>query len=72
MRSAQQVENGYININIGFSAKTGENFTEYANYRVNLSMRLLDGSNTDVGGSYADDYLIYTNAKVNHDFLTGN
>lgn len=65
-------ENGYININIGFSAKTGENFTEYANYRVNLSMRLLDGSNTDVGGSYADDYLIYTNAKVNHDFLTGN
>ena len=61
-------ENGYIYIHIGFNAKTGDNFTEYANYKVNLSVKLLDG-NEDITGSYADDYLIYTNAKVNHDFL---
>ena len=64
-------ENGYINIGIGFNAKTGDNFTEYANYKVNLSLKLLDGEN-DITGSYADDYLIYTNAKVNHDFMKDN
>lgn len=64
-------ENGYIDIGIGFNAKTGTGFTEYANYKVNLSVKLLDGD-SDVTGSYADDYLIYTNAKVNHDFLRGN
>lgn len=61
-------ENGYIYIGVGFNAKTGDGFTEYANYKVNLSVKLLDGD-SDVTGSYADDYLIYTNAKVNHDFL---
>ena len=65
-------ENGYIYINVGFNAKTGENFTEYANYKVNLSVRLLDGSDKEITGSYASDYLIYTNAKVNHDFLKDN
>ena len=65
-------ENGYIYINVGFNAKTGENFTEYANYKVNLSVRLLDGNDKEITGSYAGDYLIYTNAKVNHDFLKDN
>ncbi|MBQ1903638.1 MAG: hypothetical protein II168_04650, partial [Ruminococcus sp.] len=65
-------ENGYIYIYIGFNAKTGENFSEYANYKVNLKARLLDGSNIDIAGSYDDDYIIYTNAKVNHDFLKYN
>ena len=61
-------ENGYIYINIGFNAKTGTGFTEYANYKVNLSVKLKDDTE-DITGSYADDYLIYTNAKVNHNFL---
>ena len=65
-------ENGYIFINIGFNALTGDDFTEYANYRVNLRVRLLEGNSGDVIGSYAEDYLIYTNAKVNHDFLKLN
>ena len=29
----------------------------------------LAGAEGDITGSYADDYLVYTNAKVNHDFL---
>jgi hypothetical protein len=61
-------ENGYIYINVGFSAKTGDGFTEYANYKVNITAKL-SGSTGDITGSYAGDYLIYTNAKVNHDFL---
>lgn len=64
-------ENGYIYIDIGFCAKTGTGFTDYANYKVNLSVKLRD-STEDITGSYADDYLIYTNAKVNHDFLKHN
>lgn len=62
-------ENGYIYINIGFNAKTGAGFTEYANYKVNLSVKLSNNGSGEIAGSYADDYLIYTNAKVNHDFL---
>ncbi|MBR5683089.1 MAG: hypothetical protein IKW96_07395 [Ruminococcus sp.] len=62
-------ENGYIYINIGFNAKTGAGFTEYANYKVNLSVKLSNMSSGEIAGSYADDYLIYTNAKVDHDFL---
>ncbi len=61
-------ENGYIYIDIGFNAKTGDGFKEYANYKVNLSVKLA-GAEGDITGSYADDYLVYTNAKVNHDFL---
>ncbi|MBR3668288.1 MAG: hypothetical protein IKN66_14245 [Ruminococcus sp.] len=59
---------GYIEIDIDFNAKTGADFTEYANYKVNLSVMLMDGAE-DIAGSYAPDYLIYTNAKVNHEFL---
>lgn len=62
-------ENGYIYINIAFNAKTGAGFTEYANYKVNISAKLSSNSSGDITGSYADDYLIYTNAKVNHNFL---
>lgn len=65
-------ENGYIYIHVSFNAKTGAGFTEYANYKVNISAKLSNTSSGDISGSYADDYLIYTNAKVNHDFLRGN
>ncbi|MBR2523560.1 MAG: hypothetical protein IKE53_03880 [Clostridiales bacterium] len=65
-------ENGYINIYIGFNAKTGDDFTEYANYKVILAVSLLDASNDTINGSYASDSLIYTNAKVNHEFLKLN
>ncbi len=59
---------GYIYIHVGFNAKTGDGFTEYANYKVNITAKLR-GDTGDITGSYADDYLIYTNAKINHDFL---
>ena len=58
-------------IEIGFNAKTGDGFKKYANYKVNAIVRLL-GNDGDITGSYADSSLIYTNAKVNHDFLKYN
>ena len=61
-------EDGYIYADIEFNVKTKEEFKEYANYRVNITAKLLDGS-SDIQGSYAESNLIYTNAKVNHDFL---
>ena len=64
-------EDGYIYADIEFNVKTKEEFKEYANYRVNITAKLLDGS-SDIQGSYAESNLIYTNAKVNHDFLNLN
>lgn len=65
-------ENNYIYIYVGFNAKTKDNFTEYANYKVNLTAKLRNSSDGDITGSYAESYLIYTNAKINHDFLNLN
>ena len=82
-------ENDIFTTEICFSAKTKTNFTEYANYKVELVVTLLkdvvvkdeegepvvdENGNPvkrkeEIELSQADDYLVYTNAKVNHEFL---
>jgi hypothetical protein len=58
-------QNSVYDIVITFNAKTGGNFKEYANYKVNLRAELVE-----VANSAADDVLVYTNAKINPDILT--
>lgn len=64
-------ENGIYDIEISFNAKSGDGFTEYANYRVDLTTELYDGNTDDdnIDNTVAQDYLIYTNAKINPEFL---
>lgn len=52
------------NFNIGFAAKTGADFHEYANYKVTLRAELLKDDGTSVENSSAGNYIVYTNAKV--------
>ncbi len=56
-------------IPISFNAKTGTTITQYANYKVNLTVQLLDGSGDPIESCTANDWLVYTNAKINHEFL---
>lgn len=52
---------------ISFRAVTGGSFTEYANYKIPLRAELIDsagGSMAVIEGSPAEDYVVYTNAKV--------
>jgi len=52
---------------ISFRAVTGGSFTEYANYKIPLRAELIEsagGSKTVIEGSPAEDYVVYTNAKV--------
>ena len=64
-------ENGIYDIEISFNAKSGSGFHDYANYRVDLIAELYDGDadNDNITNTVAQDYLIYTNAKVNPEFL---
>ena len=58
---------------ISFDAKSGTGFTDYANYRVDLKAELyksVNNSDTNIENSVAQDYLIYTNAKINPDYLS--
>jgi hypothetical protein len=48
--------------------KTGEEMTDYANYKVDLQAELRTGT-ANIDGSEASDHLVYTNAKINHEFL---
>ena len=57
-------------IEITFNAKTGNGFTEYANYKVDLKAELFKDENNNVENSVAEDHLIYTNAKINPDILS--
>ena len=52
------------NFTIGFAAKTGADFHEYANYKVTLRAELLKDDGTSVENSSAGNYIVYTNAKV--------
>ena len=58
--------------NIGFAAKTGAGFTEYANYRVTVRAELINASGNTIQNSGASDYIIYTNAKIYPEVLTGS
>ena len=57
-----------IQIPIDYSILTGSEFEKqgltYANYKVTLTVSLLDKDNKELEGSSATDYIIYTNAKV--------
>ena len=66
-----KIENGIYDIEISFNAKSGAGFYEYANYRVDLTTELYDGNTDDdnITNTVAQDYLIYTNAKINPEFL---
>ena len=57
-------EDGYYHFNIAFDVKTGEGFTEYANYQVYLQAELIDEDSQTVENSRVRDYIVYTNAKV--------
>ena len=65
-----------IQIPIDYSILTGSEFEKrgltYANYKVTLTVSLLDKDNKELEGSKATDYIIYTNAKVLTDVIQGN
>ncbi len=56
-------------VDIAFKVKTGEGMVDYANYKVDLQAELRKDLNTNIDGSEASDHLVYTNAKINHEFL---
>lgn len=62
-----------IQIPIDYSILTGSEFETqgltYANYKVTLTVSLLDKDNKELEGSSATDYIIYTNAKVLTDVI---
>ncbi|MDD6489248.1 MAG: hypothetical protein PUG48_05475, partial [Clostridia bacterium] len=66
------VESDIYNIGIGFKAKTGVGFTEYANYRITLRAELLKENGTAIENSSISDYIVYTNAKVYPTVFTNN
>ena len=72
-----------FDVDIMFNAKSGGSFIEYANYKVDLKAELYKTAVTDpesgkiigvdnesiVSSSSAEDYLIYTNAKICPEFI---
>lgn len=62
-----------IQIPIDYSILTDSEFEKrgltYANYKVTLTVSLLDKDNKELEGSSATDYIIYTNAKVLTDVI---
>ena len=55
--------------------KTGEAFEKarykYANYRVRVTVVLLDESGKELEGTKATDYIIYTNARIYQEIIMG-
>lgn len=64
-----------IQIPIDYSILTDSEFEKrgltYANYKVTLTVSLLDKDSKELEGSSATDYIIYTNAKVLTDVIQG-
>ncbi|MGN0593731.1 MAG: hypothetical protein ACI4I6_01115 [Hominimerdicola sp.] len=63
-------ESDIYNIGIAFKAKTGEGFTEYANYKITLRTELIKEDGNTIENSGVSDYVVYTNAKVYPTVLT--
>ena len=59
-----------------FTPLTGEEFEQnsytYANYRVRLTAVLLDKRGSELDGTKATDYIIYTNARIYQDMIDNN
>ena len=63
-------EAGFYNFDILFYVKTLGNFKEYSNYQVNLQAELYASAQSKrVDNSFAKDYVVYTNAKVNNSVI---
>ena len=61
-----------IRISLPLTVATGNGFTgTYANYQVELRVWLQNGD-TQITGSEATDYIIYTNAKIKFPLVTSN
>ena len=62
--------------NLPFTPLTGEEFEQnsytYANYRVRLTAVLLDKNGSELDGTKATDYIIYTNARIYQDMIDNN
>ena len=60
-------------IRLRFSPLTGEKFEKrgytYSNYRVRLTVVLLDKDGTEIPGTQSSDYIIYTNARIYQELL---
>lgn len=63
------VDNDIYRVDISFNVKTGEGFKDYANYRIDLQAALMDTETHMLDATIASDHLVYTNAKVNHEFV---
>ena len=61
-----------IRISLPLTVTTGNGFTgTYANYKVELKV-WLQNDNAQISGSEAQDYIIYTNAKIKFPLVTSN
>nr|MCR5500850.1 hypothetical protein [Acetatifactor sp.] len=58
------VEADVYDFGLRFLVKTGDQFTEYSNYRITLRAELLKENGEEIQNSGISDYVIYTNAKV--------
>ena len=58
-----------------YAPLTGEAFEEarhtYANYRVRVTVVLLDNAGKELEGTKATDYIIYTNARIYQEIIMG-
>ena len=60
-------------MNVDFTVKTGGAFTDYANYRVRLIAELMtdpDNELTILAQSKGEDWIVYTNAKIDPSMIT--
>lgn len=62
-----------IQIPIDLDILTGNSFEaknyKYANYKVKMDVELLDSNDAVINGTIASDYIVYTNAKINTNYL---
>ena len=62
------IESKHQSASFSFTPLTGEKFETnkyaYANYRVRLTVVLLDKKGNELDGTKASDYIIYTNARI--------
>lgn len=69
----EESDNRHVSNGILYTPLTGEAFEKkgyaYANYKVRLTVVLLDASGNELDGTKASDYIIYTNARISQEIL---
>lgn len=70
--SDYDLSSGRVDVIIEFNAKSGATFHKYANYKIDLTATLYEETSctTPIPQSTAPDSLIYTNAKINPEYIT--